>query len=221
MFVLWRAPDDGTRFVIGELWRESDARFAFAYSDELPRAMERGFSLLPEFPANADRDGPYRSGYLFPTFAQRIPSPQRPDFRRILDSWGIESADDQLAVLSASGGIQATDRLELAEYRSVGDDLSRPLLFRIAGMKYQEGAPQVAIGDHFDLRHDPANMFDAHAVVILKHRGAQVGFVPRQYSQMIHRLLSADVELETIAVRELIVPEDMGRWVVRVRAVRA
>jgi hypothetical protein len=217
LFVLWRAPEDGSRLVIGELWREADARYAFAYSEELPRAIERGFALLPEFPANASREVPYKSGYLFPTFAQRIPSPKRPDYRRILDAWGVEHDDDLLGILALSGGIQLTDRLELAEYRSSDDDLSRPLLFRIAGMKYQEPV-QIVIGDHFDLRHDADNLHDTHAVVMLKHRGAKVGYVPRQYSRMVHRLVEAGISIETVALRELVVPADVGRWVVTMRA---
>jgi hypothetical protein len=204
--------------VIGELWRESDSRFAFAYSEDLPLALDRGFTLLPEFPANATREAPYLSGYLFPTFAQRIPSPRRPDYRRILDSWGVEREDDVLGILSLSGGIQLTDRLELAEYRSSDDDLSRPLLFRIAGMRHQEQPVEIAIGDQFELRHEASNVHDPDAIVVSKHHGTKVGFVPRQYSRMVHRLLDARVAIETRAVRELVVPADVGRWVARMRA---
>jgi hypothetical protein len=219
LFVLWRAPDDGTRFAIGELWCGADRGFAFAYTEELPLALARGFSLLPEFPSNSTRDDPYASPYLFASFAQRIPSPKRPDYRQILDSWGVEREDDLLEILSLSGGIQATDRLELAEYRAVDDDLSRPLQFRIAGMRYQDQIALVRVGDRFDLRHDARNVHDADAVLVLGREQTRVGFVPRQYSRMIRRLLEAGRELETTAIRELAVPADIGRWVVRVSVV--
>src|SRR5882757_102701 len=75
LFVLWRAPDDGTRLPIGELWR-MPAGFAFGYVDDLKGAFERGFRLLTEFPVHQTCHDPYRSAYLFPTFAQRIPSPK-------------------------------------------------------------------------------------------------------------------------------------------------
>ena len=42
LFVLWRAPDDGTRIVIGELWHDLGG-FAFGYVDELKGASDRGF----------------------------------------------------------------------------------------------------------------------------------------------------------------------------------
>ena len=53
LHVLWQAPDDGTRFVIGSLSREPHG-YAFAYDlrrGDLDLAAQRGFRLLTEFPA--------------------------------------------------------------------------------------------------------------------------------------------------------------------------
>jgi hypothetical protein len=50
--------------------------------------------------------------------------------------------DDPFEILAASGGIQMTDRIELAEHRAEGDDLSVPLFIRVAGTRYYPASGQ-------------------------------------------------------------------------------
>ncbi len=213
LIVLWQAPDDGTRCVIGDLRRSQDGGFSFAYREDLADAEARGFAELTEFPERRR----YQSSYLFATFAQRIPSPRRPDFREIIESWGIEDADDRLEILARSGGIQMTDRLELAESRPSDDDLVTPLEFRIAGMRNYTGADRVKPGDRLAFRREPENKFDSNAAMVITLDGENVGHVPRQYSELVARQLDADHGLDVVAVRQLSVPADAGRWVVRVQ----
>lgn len=113
LFVLWRAPEalGGTRHVVGFLSRD-DGGYSYEYADDLTSAEAQGFQVLPEFP---DTCRAYRARHLFATFAQRIPAPSRPDYRSILASWHVEDADDLMEILAKSGGVQVTDRIELAE----------------------------------------------------------------------------------------------------------
>jgi hypothetical protein len=128
LWVLWGEPIEGRRRCIGELWRDAEG-YAFSYVDEVQAARAEGFRMLPEFPELNDVEAPYRARYLFPTFAQRIPSPKRRDFDAIMASWGVAHADNPLEVLAASGGVQMTDRIELSEHRPADDDLAVPLFF--------------------------------------------------------------------------------------------
>jgi hypothetical protein len=217
LFVLWRAPDDGTHLVVGELLREPTG-FAFGYVDDLRCAFDRGFRLLTEFPEYRTLLAPYRNACLFPTFAERVPSPRRPDYRAILASWGVEHSDDSLEILALSGGIQVTDRLELAAYRAFDDDLTDPLLFRIAGRRYQAGQADVRVGDPLELLHETGNPHDPDATVVLTRNGIKIGYVPRQYNRVISGILASGRTLDTVIVRELSVPTDTGRWIVRVSA---
>lgn len=82
--MLWGEPEGGRRLAIGELWRDAQG-FAFGYGHEIDLATGKGFRLLAEFPVRRELASPYRSPYLFATFAQRIPSPRRPDFEQILE----------------------------------------------------------------------------------------------------------------------------------------
>ncbi len=218
LFTLWRDPHDGTRHVVGELWREAMG-YRFAYVQDLAFATARGFSELSEFPRQATTGGEFRARYLFPTFAQRIPHPQRKDRRALLDAWGVENADDPMEILARSGGVQLTDRIELAEYRGPEDPLTRALEFRVSGERFQPEASGVALtpGERVTLRRDAENPHDPCASVVLVRGDLRLGFVPRQYSTLMAGLIAANVELEGTLVRRLRLPAEAGRWVVRVQ----
>src|SRR5689334_14005518 len=91
LFVLWSDEADGGRHIVGELWREA-GEFAFRYAESAAKLPGRGFMPLAEFP-RIDRHT-HTSRYLFPVFAQRIPSPKRPDFQRMMKAWRVERPDD-------------------------------------------------------------------------------------------------------------------------------
>ena len=216
LFVLWREPVDGSRHVVGHLWRDrADMAYCFAYVPDLSAVQALGFSALPEFARRSDGQ-PYRSPYLFPTFARRVPSPHRPDYRATVDAWGVVDGDDALEILAKSGGVLLTDRIELAEYRGADDDLSTPLEFRVAGEKHRATTPVLAPGDRVQLKRQPDNVHDTCATFVLTLDGTPVGYVPRQYSALIAGLVDRGVTLAAVAVRRLMLPEEAGRWVVRV-----
>jgi len=214
LLVLWAEPERHRRYVIGELWREAGPSYAFGYTD-LEVAKRVGFSLLPEFPTARGLTSPYRSKELFSTFAQRIPSPGRPDRQQILKSWGAEGSDS-FEMLALSGGILATDRLELSEYRPLEDDLQRPLFFRVSGEKYFPGGSSLRDGDPVEFLREKSNEVDSYATCILVTGGEKVGWVPRQYSELIARNIDSGQPLKAVAVHRLILPADRDRWVVSV-----
>ena len=220
LFGLWGDAVDGTRHIIGELWREGPTTYAFAYRDELEHAYARGFALMMEFPKHRTKVDPYRASPLFSTFAQRIPSMKRPDFDALIASWGVTDPADSMEILARSGGVQLTDRIELAEFRPEDDDLSVPLSFRVAGMKHQDGvgAETVRVGDPVTLVREPDNAHDRHATLVLVQGTHRLGRVPRQYSPIFARLLDAGQVIHAVAERRLTLPTESGRWVVRAHA---
>ncbi len=108
--VLWKDLQD-RRHLIGQLDRVEDG-FEFRYVDGV---QELDFRGLPEFPLDA---GPFVRRQLFATFSSRLPSPARPDFKKMLASWGVVSVDDQLEILAKSGGYSATDSMEFYEVKA-------------------------------------------------------------------------------------------------------
>ncbi len=219
LLVIWGEPKAGNRQVIGHLARLGSGEFHFWYEDNLADAQARGFKLLPEFPVHRSAAAPYTERYLFPLFAERIPALSRLDTKAMMQEWGVTHPDDQFEVLAKSGGIRATDRLELAEYRSPDDDLTNPLEFRIAGRRYIQNPAPLTNGDMVSLRPEPENPSDPKAVVV-DNKGQRAGYVPRQYTALIGRFLNSSHDLAARVVRQLVVPEDVGKWVVTISRTR-
>ncbi len=226
LFVLWRGPHDeparGRRHVIGRVWRDDAFHFGYVrFGSHWEEAEKLGFRLLQEFPEPRDVEHPYSAPGLFATFARRIPSPRRPDLASMLRPWGLTGSDDPFEILSKTGGMLLTDRLELAEWRSLDDPLTVPLFFRIARNRYvsAEELDESAVVEsgpvHFEW--EPSNVADPHAVRVYS-AGQWLGFVPRQYSELFARNLRDGRALEGTVFRRLNLPPDYPRWIIRAAA---
>lgn len=213
LVVVWRDPAQDARHLIGHLARTL-GEIRFWYEQDLSAAFSKGFKLLPEFPEHRVEASPYTERYLFALFAERIPSQARPDARAMLAGWGVEHVDDQFEVLARSGGIRATDRIELVEYRRDDDELMAPLEFRVASRRHLDDPAPLSIGDEVRLTREPTNDYDPRATIV-DRSGRHAGYVPRPYVPMFARLLDAGVEVEAKVVRRLMVPDDVDKWVVR------
>jgi hypothetical protein len=214
LWVMWGEPEEGRPRRIGKLWKDAEG-YAFAYVPEVRVAQAEGFRLLPEFPEPRADQAPYRSRYLFATFAQRVPSPKRTDFDAIMASWRIADVDDPLEILAASGGVQMTDRIELAEHRTDDDELSVPLFIRVAGTRDYEPAEQVHAGMELQLVREPDKVEDEFATMLRTPDGQQIGYVPAQYSRIVARVLDAGHSVRAVAVLWQAVPASPRRLIVR------
>lgn len=221
LFVIWGAPSTGCRHVVGHLARTQGVTqpFSFWYEADLDEPRAQGFRLLPVFPEPKQARDPYRARHLFTTFAERIPSPARSDTSEILKSWGVRRTDDPFEVLARSGGLRATDSLELAEFRASNDTLESPLEVRVAGRRHipERDLASLRGGEMLEAIRDVGNSSDPFATLLVTSRGERAGYVPRQYSEMIAHLLERGIAINGEALRELTVPEDAGRWVVRLQ----
>jgi len=83
--------------VIGNLYRDEDDFYVFEYSDKFKKQKE--YKPLTSFP---DKNNIYKSKYLFPFFVGRIPNPNRPIIKEILEKENIDK-DDPLNILERFG----------------------------------------------------------------------------------------------------------------------
>jgi len=160
LHVLWKNEAE-SKIPIGYLQQTHDG-FTFSYRghDEIEALERAGFLKPAEFPHWRSQDDPYKSGYLFSTFAQRIPSPKRPDFKRIMEEWGVEKADDPMEVLGRSGGVLPNDALSVAEVLTSEDLRTRPIEFLVAGQKHYIGQNELKAGSRLVLKQNPHNPHD-------------------------------------------------------------
>ena len=103
--------------------------------------------------------------------------------------------------------------------RDANDPLLVPLEMRVAGVKHVSGDIRAHLADGMELQfiREPNNKADRSATIIATTpEGRRAGYVPRQYSSLVANLIDRNVELVGIALREIVLPEDAGRWVVRV-----
>lgn len=67
----------------------------------------------------------------------------------------------------------------------------------VAGFQYYQGPSRwekLEVGDSLELILDPKNECDRFAVAVY-HEGRQIGYVPRQVSQEVFRLVSTGIDL--------------------------
>jgi len=127
---------------------------------------------------------------------------------------------DPLQVLAASGGVQMTDRIELAEYRPEDDDLSAPLFIRVAGTRYYPASEHVQAEMELQLVRESVNPQDEYATMLCTPDGRQIGYVLQQYSRIVAQALDAGHSLRAVAVRWQAVPSAPRRLVVRLSRVQ-
>lgn len=98
-------------FPIGQLdWEDSSVyRFRYTQGANMAREMA-GFQPLDAFP---EFGGDYRSKELFSLFRNRVPNPQRGDYRAILERLALHEGADPFEILAVSGGNRQTDNLEV------------------------------------------------------------------------------------------------------------
>lgn len=155
----------------------------------------------------------YRSEELFPLFANRVIARSRPEYAHYLEWLGLSGVDHTvLDELARTGGIRATDSLELFFCPEPGPDLSYRVHFFARGLQYvhpenRERARHLERGMSLYLMRDLQNEHDPMALLLrTNHPATLVGYVPRYYSAEFSRLL------------ELNGPEDVYVSVERVNA---
>ena len=190
LFVSWRDPESGSIYPIGKLIRTLDLdgeRYAFAYLKLAERLQ--GFEPLPGLPDLYRR---YEATRLFPVFANRVMPRSRPEFDVLARSVDLGGDADPFEVLARSGGRRATDRIEVFLPPERTHDGDSGVLFFARGLRHVEGAFDVVDrlhrGDQLALVDDPANSFNARAVILRVCDGQQVGWIPDYLVEHVHEL---------------------------------
>lgn len=200
LFVVWQDPDTRRWIPVARLTRESGV-FRFGYTKgalESPKFI--GFGRM------TDMKTVYESRDLFPLFANRILPKSRPEYRQYLEWLGLdERRADELEVLARSGGLRATDTLEIIPCPEPTADNRYIVYFFAHGQRYLSAKDQARVlelrnGERLFLMRDVQNHVDSSALLMRTGDPISiVGYCPRYYSAEFSQLLTK-VAVEQVRV---------------------
>ncbi len=171
----------------------SNGQYRFVYT--------RGCRKVPRFEAFGrltDLNAEYVSDTLFPLFANRVLAKVRPEYRRYMQWLGLNQEDhDAIDELGRTGGVRATDGLELIPCPEPTDDQRYEILFFARGWRHlppecRGSIEQLQAGQRLFLMQDVQNDRDTMALMMRTGEPIRlVGYVPRYYANDVVRLLDS------------------------------
>lgn len=192
LFIAWQDAQSRRWEPVGRLTRENGV-YRFVYT--------HGAEVIPNFrPFGRMQDlhKAYKAEGLFPIFANRILAKNRPEYVDYLSWLGLsDSTYDELEELARTGGLRATDSLELFPCPEPTVGNSYEVYFFSRGLRHlhrenEARTGELAGGERLYLMQDLQNPYDAMALLL---RTADpitlVGYAPRYYSAEFTQLIKS------------------------------
>ena len=190
LFIAWQDEKSRRWQPVGRLTRE-DGVYRFVYT--------RGAEKMPNFhPFGRMRDlhKVYRSKELFPIFKNRILAKNRPEYNNYLKWLGLSGARyDELEELARTGGLRATDSLEIFPCPEPTETNNYEVYFFSRGLRHlhkenQLRSRELKKGEQLYLMHDLQNSHDDMALLMRTDDPVTlVGYAPRYYSAEFIQLI--------------------------------
>lgn len=188
LYITWQDSTSRRWAPVGQLTRQNGAyRFVYTRGAKLP-------SFRPFGPMQ-DLEKVYTSDALFPIFANRVLTRNRPEYGEYMSWLGLsEASHDVLEELSRTGGLRATDSLELIPYPEPTDGKYEVYFFsRGLGHLHtenEERARQLKPNERLFLMQDIQNPHDCMALLMRTNDPITlVGYVPRFFSAEFTKLI--------------------------------
>ncbi|MDQ7074224.1 MAG: HIRAN domain-containing protein [Gammaproteobacteria bacterium] len=189
LFVAWQDSVSRQWAPVGRLSHD-EGKYRFVYTQGAKS------SLFIPFGRMTDLNAEYVSDELFPLFANRILAKSRPEYDRYMNWLGLErSSHDAFDELVRTGGLRATDSLELFPYPQPTFDDCYQAHFFCRGLRYfdsesQTRAAKLGVDEALFLMSDLQNEHDSMALVLRTGDPMTlVGYVPRYFSTEFTELL--------------------------------
>jgi hypothetical protein len=190
LFVAWQDPMSREWIPVGRLTHER-GYYRFQYT----RGSKQSKNFEP-FGWMRDLTKEYISEDLFPLFSNRILPKSRPEYRDYLRWLGLNELEyDDLEVLARSGGVRATDSLEIFPCPEPDDKGRYTGYFFCHGLRHlpeneRHRVKRLKPGQSLSLMQDVQNQFDRTALVLRTEAPISfVGYCPRYYSAEFSDLL--------------------------------
>ncbi len=202
LFIAWQNTKTRRWAPVGRLTRE-EGIYRFVYT----RGAEKMQDFRP-FGRMDDLHKAYKSEELFPIFKNRILAKNRPEYQDYLKWLGLsETQHDALEELARTGGLRATDSLELFPCPEPTEGKNYEVYFFCRGLRHlhmenQERACQLKPGERLYLTQDLQNPYDCMALLMRTSDPITlVGYAPRYYSAEFTQLIKAsDIDQVKVTV---------------------
>jgi hypothetical protein len=159
----------------------------------------RGAKNLPDFVPFGrmnELDAEYVSEEIFPLFKNRLLPKSRPEYKDYLNWLGLSGVShDVLEELGRTGGLRATDSLELIPCPEPTSSNQYEVYFFCRGLRHMSADSQarslaLVKGEQLYLTKDIQNVSDGMALILRTEEPVTlVGYVPRYYSAEFSRLI--------------------------------
>jgi hypothetical protein len=127
-------------------------------------------------------------------------TPRRDSYQDYLGMIGLQGGEPEpFEVLSRTWGTRTTDRIQVLPVPRIGPGGHLQTRFLVHGGRHVDAdghvLSRVLVGDQLQMRHEPENVVDSSAVLVLRAEGAdRLGHIPRPLAPFIHALWNANVE---------------------------
>ena len=193
LFVAWQEPNSRSWIPVARLTHDRGL-YSFAYT--LGALQAQASKNFRPFGRMTDLNTVYLSSELFPLFANRVLNESRPEYPDYLRWLGLpEGQPNELEVLARSGGLRATDTLEVFPCPSPTPNNEYVVHFFSRGIRHllpenQTRIPSLQVGQRLYLMKDVQNPVDAYALLMRTASPvANVGYCPAYFSSEFTRLL--------------------------------
>lgn len=190
LFVAYQDTVSRTWTPVARLTHEGSL-YRFAYT-----VGAKNLSGFVPFGRMTELDAEYQSEEIFPLFKNRLLPKSRPEYADYLSWLGLtEVSHDAIEELARTGGLRATDTLELIPCPEPTSSNQYEVYFFCRGLNYlsadsQSRAANLQVNNALYLMSDMQN--DSDEMALLLRTGdpvTLVGYVPRYYSAEFSRLI--------------------------------
>ncbi len=204
VYLAWQDPSNGYWHVVG-LLSEHQQGYSFNYT----KGALASDKFIP-FNGMIEFDQTYVSDTLFPLFHNRLLSERRPEYPRFIQWLGLEQKKPSpIDVLARSGGVRATDKLQMFSRVKLDSNNQFSALFFAHSLGYLSDSAKTRVsalkkGEVLYLALDCQNEFDNNAIIIRAEAPAEiVGYCPRYLVESITELLSNNPKNIIVTVEAL------------------
>lgn len=197
LLLYWQAREskNRSRYRVGQLvMKGGQVVLQYDHGPEMAEAKQMGFEGYPAFPLKQME----HSHQVMDAFRRRLPPRSRGDFSRYLELRAIpaEAEVSDFALLGYSGAKLPNDGFELVHPFDDPPETFE-VLVEVAGFRHEAklDAAELKAGDPVRFVPELENPVEAEAIM-MECAGRKLGYVPRGYLDMLHRMLDRGAELE-------------------------